>query len=264
MEKAALLADQYADASNLGTRGEFNGRYTVGDTHPHDWVFDHVSAPADARVLDVGCGPGSFWARSADRVPENWRPTLVDFSPGMVRAASDREAVAALEPALAVGDAERLPFDDGAFDACLALQMLYHVPDREAAIGELRRVLADDGRLYATTGAAGNAATLYDLLREVSTGRVEPLSGEFTGANGADQLESAFGTVERQVMENAVRVADPDAVVAYALSMPLEDPRLAGFDPEDAEALRAVVADRIDEEGRLTWQKDMVLFVAEP
>lgn len=69
MEKAAPLAEQYADASSLSTRGEFNGRYTVRDVHPHAWMFDELSVEADARVLDLGCGPGSFWVVNEERVP---------------------------------------------------------------------------------------------------------------------------------------------------------------------------------------------------
>lgn len=264
MTKTELLAEQYLDASNLGTRGEFNERFTVSETHPHWWVFDHVEAPPDARVLDLGCGHGAFWAANAGRATDrDWNTMLADFSPGMLADARDGLSDTTFEPDYAVADGSHLPFQRDTFDAALALMMLYHIHDIESAIEDLRRALAPDGRLYASVGADGNAARLFELMDTVANGTVEPLEGGFTGGNGAALLETAFDSIERHVLEDTVRVDDPDAVVAYVLSMPLDDPRLSAFDPSDAEALRELVADRIADDGAITWQKDTVLFVAQ-
>jgi SAM-dependent methyltransferase len=264
MDKAALLAEQYADASNLSTRGEFNGRFTVADRHPHEWVRDQVSLPDDATVLDLGCGPGPFWAVNAGDVPTGWTAVAADFSRGMATDARERLAECPVDGTAAVADAERLPFADGSFDAVLALQMLYHLPDRQAALAELRRVLAPDGRLYASTGSLGNARALYELMGEAAGGQVDTIAGGFTAENGAEVLGTAFDDVERRVFENEVRADDPDALVAYALSLPLDDPAVSAFDPEDADALRALAAERIERDGAVRWQKDYALFVADP
>lgn len=60
MDRASLLATQYADASELSTRAAFNDEYTVRDCHPHEWVRDEMGRDRDGTILDVGCGPGSF------------------------------------------------------------------------------------------------------------------------------------------------------------------------------------------------------------
>jgi len=262
MDKTTLLAEQYADASELATRGEFNEAYTTTDRAPHEWVFEQMAEHEGGTVLDLGAGTGTFWTVNANRIPDDWTPVLADFSRGMVgeaRAAAIDEGV---DAEAVTADAEALPFADDSLDAILALLMLYHPDDRAAAIAECHRVLAPDGRLYASTGHPENSQTLYDLVDEIADGSVESLAGGFTSANGASQLEAAFDAVERRWFRDEVRVDDPDAVVAYVLSLPLEAPELSGFGPGDAEALRALAAERIDVDGAITWRKDTALFVA--
>jgi len=54
-------------------------------------------------------------------------------------------------------DAQRLPFEDGVFDAAMMISMPYHVPDRVAALAEARRFLRPGGRLV-LMGFTGEAA----------------------------------------------------------------------------------------------------------
>jgi ubiquinone/menaquinone biosynthesis C-methylase UbiE len=263
MDEAALLAEQYADASNLETRGGFNARFTVREKHPLEWVFDQVDLPNDADVLDVGCGPAPFWTVNAGRVPDGWMPVLADVSRGMVAEARARLDGTAHDPPLAAADAAALPFADDSFDAVVANQMLYHVPDLDGALREFGRVLAPGGVVYATTSSAENTAPLFEMMSAVADGSVETVVGHFTGENGHDVLAGQFDAVESRRFQDEVVVDDPDAVVAYALSLPLQDPSLAAFDPADAEALRGRVAERVERDGAVRWQKDLVLFVAD-
>ncbi len=48
-------------------------------------------------------------------------------------------------------DAHDLPFEDGSFDAVLAISVLEHVVDPYRVVSEIHRVLADDGVVYAVT-----------------------------------------------------------------------------------------------------------------
>lgn len=101
------------------------------------------------RILDLGCGTGLLAARIHAELPAR-RVTGCDFSPGMLHQASQRT------PALpwVQGDALRLPFRDGAFDAAVSTEAFHWFPDQPAALGELHRVLAPGGRLLLTLGAA--------------------------------------------------------------------------------------------------------------
>src|SRR5439155_15990580 len=115
------------------------------------WLFHHIPIPGGSRVLELGCGTGWFWHESVDDVSPDSTLVLTDFSEGMVREA--RAATAALPCAVgvAVADAGALPFRDGSADVVVANFMLYHVPDLDRTLEEVRRVLADGGVLCAAT-----------------------------------------------------------------------------------------------------------------
>jgi demethylmenaquinone methyltransferase/2-methoxy-6-polyprenyl-1,4-benzoquinol methylase len=92
------------------------------------------------RVLDLGAGTGTsslpFVAAGADVVP-------CDFSLGMLREGKKRRP----ELPLTAGDATRLPFADGVFDAVTISFALRNVHDTDAALREMRRVAKPGGRL---------------------------------------------------------------------------------------------------------------------
>jgi ubiquinone/menaquinone biosynthesis C-methylase UbiE len=89
------------------------------------------------RVLDVGCGTGRWSKALAERGSRVWG---IDASPEMVELARGRGVNAKL------ASAEKLPFKEGWFERAL-LVLVVHVLDRPRAFVELRRVVADGGRL---------------------------------------------------------------------------------------------------------------------
>jgi ubiquinone/menaquinone biosynthesis C-methylase UbiE len=93
------------------------------------------------RVLDVGCGTGRLAAALHDRGSRVWG---VDPSPEMVALAKKRGVNAK------VGRAEQLPFKEGWFERAV-LWLTVHLLDRPRALAELRRVLAEDGRVLIAT-----------------------------------------------------------------------------------------------------------------
>jgi len=97
------------------------------------------------RVLEVGTGTGRVAAALAERAyAKVW---AVDASPEMLAVARRNvpRGVAFKE-----ARAEALPFKDGWFERAVAM-LVVHVLDRPRAFAELRRVLAQDGRLAIAT-----------------------------------------------------------------------------------------------------------------
>ena len=108
-------------------------------------VFDAIVAAADTRgrrLLEVGCGTGRLAAALSERAGA--RVWGVEASEAMA-AEARRNGVH-----VKVAAAERLPFRAAWFERA-TMRMVAHLLDRPRAFAELRRVLADDGRLVVAT-----------------------------------------------------------------------------------------------------------------
>ncbi|HUS15045.1 MAG TPA: methyltransferase domain-containing protein [Chloroflexia bacterium] len=254
-DAAYLLNTQYRDSGNLRARMGLHEAFSTNPQGWQRWVFDQLGLPATARVLEVGCGPGRLWRDNGDRIPPGWTITLVDFSAGMLERAEDELADLGRDFIFEEANAESLPLGAGAFDAVIANHMLYHVPDRERAIGEMRRVLAADGTLYAATNGAAHMRELDALLHEVAPDVTFGGNLPFTLENGAEQLAPFFADVRLERYEDALAVTEAAPLLAYVDS---SDVLSAELRP----AFAALVAERIAAEGAIRITKDAGLFVA--
>ena len=164
LDQQRFVASQYGTSARLDARVALHARYSVNDYGWFRWVYDQFDLRTGDCVLELGCGTGELWAGTAMRVPAGVRLLLTDVSQGMLDQAAARLADRPLAITLACVDAQQLPYPDGRFDVVIANHMLYHVPDRPAALAEIARVLAPGGRFYATTIGAGHMAELYAHL----------------------------------------------------------------------------------------------------
>ena len=83
-----LKTDQYKDSSNLDARVAIHQRFSSNEYGWFKWVFDTLEKlPADAKILELGCGHGLVWKENADRIPSTWDITLSDLSSGMLDSA---------------------------------------------------------------------------------------------------------------------------------------------------------------------------------
>ncbi|MGK5640892.1 demethylmenaquinone methyltransferase [Streptomyces sp. URMC 126] len=161
----------------------------------------HVAAAVAGRpgekVLDLAAGTGTssipFSADGAYVVP-------CDFSLGMLREGKKRHPWMPLT----AGDATRLPFADGVFDAVTISYGLRNVQDTDAALREMLRVTKPGGRV---------------VICEFSHPTWKPFRTVYT-----EYLMRALPTVARAVSSS------PDAYVYLAESIPAwpDQPALAG------------------------------------
>jgi ubiquinone/menaquinone biosynthesis C-methylase UbiE len=107
--------------------------------------------PGDS-VLDIASGPGNFVRDFARAVGSGGLVVGLDASPTMLARAVD-DTRAAPNVAYVRGDAVRLPFRDGAFDAVCCFAALHLFDEPLAALDAMARVLAPGGRLAILTSA---------------------------------------------------------------------------------------------------------------
>jgi SAM-dependent methyltransferase len=109
----------------------------------------------DARVLDVGCGPGTITVDLAARVPSGSVIGL-DAADGVLATARDEASRRGQDNvSFSPGNVYQLDFPDGAFDVVHAHQVLQHLSDPVAALTEMRRVCRPGGLVAARDGDYG-------------------------------------------------------------------------------------------------------------
>ena len=262
-DDSGYVSEQYRDASNLGARVVLHGRFST-NRHPWQrWIFDGFDLPGEARILEVGCGPGSLWAENLDRLTKGWNVTLTDASPGMIQEAKDRLADDERFRFRRPADARVLPFGDGAFDAVVANHVLYHVPDRERALSELTRVLGPAGVLYASTNGRNHNREMVRMLRVLFPARPDDdypqVRVGFSLENGEEQLARWFGDVRRLRRGDSLFVTEVRPLVDYLLSGTAA--HAAGRDGEIS-ALVELLERELAARGGIHVTKDTGMFVA--
>lgn len=99
------------------------------------------------RMLDVACGTGIVARRVAALVGPTGKVVGLDLSPAMLEVARNVATQEGHSIEWHEGRAEALPFPDGAFDLVVCQTSLQFVPDRPAAVAEMRRVACTGGRV---------------------------------------------------------------------------------------------------------------------
>ncbi len=219
------VAEQYRQPANLNARIRLHQRYSINRYGWHRWIFDHLRFPAHSRILELGCGTGKLWQENADRIPAGWEIILSDLSAGMVQQAQQNVGHSRHPFRFETVDVQSIPFAGAGLDGVLANHMLYHVPDRARALGEIRRVLKTGGRLYASTVGRGHLGEIRDLVARFDS-RLSLWGGQtpdsFTLENGADHLRDWFSEVSLTRYEDALIVTEPAPLIDYILSGTIE------------------------------------------
>lgn len=155
------------------------------------------------RVLDVGCGTGVVARLAREQVGAGGAIAGLDPNPGMLAVAR-----AVTPPELNIewhqAGAESIPLRDGAFDVVLSQMALQFMPDRGQALREMRRVLADGGRI--ALNVPGPAGAPFEILTEALARHL--------GSQAAGFLRTVFALHDEAELEALLRDAgfeDPAA-----------------------------------------------------
>src|SRR5687767_7597925 len=130
------------------------------------------------RVLDVACGTGIIARLAIERVGPSGSVAGLDLNPGMLALA--RTLVKPEAPVRWYeSSAESIPIPDQSFDVVFCQLGLQFVPDREAALEEMLRVLAPNGRLLFNVP---RPSAFFNVLDEAMAHHVGPMAAQFVRA----------------------------------------------------------------------------------
>lgn len=154
----------------------------------------------DERVLDVACGTGVVARLASQAVGAAGVVSGLDVNPGMLSVAR-----ATTSPAMAIewheASAQAMPFPDESFNAVLCQMGLQFMPDKEAVLREMHRVMVPNGRLI--LNIPGPIPPAFNILAEALARNIGPEAAGFV-----NQVFSLHGTAEVQSLLDGASFRD--------------------------------------------------------
>ncbi len=134
-------------------------------------------------LLDVAGGTGDIAFRAANAAGANFRATVCDINPDMLRVGRERAAAGHLDDRVSFveGNAERLAFGDRAFDAYAIAFGIRNVPRIDLALNEAFRVLRPGSRFLCLEFSVVDVPGLDRLYELFSFKVIPPLGRAVTG-----------------------------------------------------------------------------------
>lgn len=120
---------------------------------PHPFItrrrlLEALAPESGERILEIGPGTGYYSLDLARAVAPDGRLDIFDIQREFLDHVMERAREAQLGNVHPTeGDAQSLPFEDATFDACVLVTVLGEIPDQEAGLREIERVLRPGGRL---------------------------------------------------------------------------------------------------------------------
>jgi SAM-dependent methyltransferase len=168
----------------------------------------------------VGCGTGIVARQAASRVEATGKVTGLDVSPNMLAVARATATRERLTIEWREGNAERLPFPDSSFDLVLCQFALMFVTNKAVALAEMRRVVAEDGRVLISVWQGLDRHPFYQTLHKVIQQRLGMSALQDIFALGSeDELRAlavsvGFRRVELKPFSLTARFPNPNAFIA--------------------------------------------------
>jgi ubiquinone/menaquinone biosynthesis C-methylase UbiE len=162
----------------------YSQRFWVQAPHPvitRDRLRQILAPDPGERILEVGVGTGYYTLDLAEWVGHEGGVEIFDLQQEMldhtIRRARER-GLWNVNPTQ--GDARELAYEDDSFDAAILITTLGEIPDQDAALREVARVLRPGGRLIVGELFGDPHMVTISSLRE----RAEAAGLRFEGRSG--------------------------------------------------------------------------------
>lgn len=256
------IREQYKTKDNLQVRIDTHQKYTEPKIDYVSSILDLIAWSGTETIIDIGCGAGVYVEGGIER---GGRYIAGDLSMGMLQSLTTPNLRRVNL------DAQHLPFVDESADVILANHMLYHVPDQDTAVSEIKRILRPGGILLAATNSNTNMAELTDLRvaigqkfgLEVNSDLIRPTLS-FTLEDGDQLLERHFSSITRIDQPSALIFPNAQPVVDYINSSRSYYESLIpdGYPWHEIEdMIHQTVSDHIAQHGTFRVSKLMGVFI---
>jgi ubiquinone/menaquinone biosynthesis C-methylase UbiE len=172
-------------------------------------LLDTVALAAGTLVLDVACGTGIVARSAASQVGPTGRVVGLDTNEAMLAVARAQPQPTGAQVEWRQGDATKLPFPDAEFGAVLCQQGLQYMPDRAAALREMKRVLASGGRLGFSVFSQSVGYQIF-----------ERTAAQFVGEKAAAIMREGFALADLGELSGHLRTAELSTVQIHTKTLP--------------------------------------------
>ena len=155
----------------------YGQRFWVQAPHPgitRQRLREILEPGSGERILEIGPGTGYYTLDLAEWVGAEGAVEIFDLQQEMLDHTIRRARERGLWNVTATqGDAQELPYEDDAFDAAVLVTVLGEIPDQDAALREIARVMRPGGRLIVgELFGDPHMVTLASLRRRAETARL--------------------------------------------------------------------------------------------
>ncbi len=260
IDNQSFVKDQYKNADNLNARINLH-RYNTNKIDWNIWFFEKMNIPEYSNVLELGCGIGLLWMNNEESINETLNITLSDFSEGMLQSA--KQNINNKNIKYQVIDIQDIPYENESFDIIISRHMLYHVPDIDKALSEVKRVLKPGGKFYVSTNGKEHMQELEKLLKDYDKNieyDLQKFPNKFGIENGYKFLKKHFSNVLLEEFNGQIVVDKVEPVVSYVMSS--FSVRKNIFDEHKLDSFYKYVETEIDKLGALVINTKGGMFTA--
>lgn len=215
------MKNQYQNASNISSRIHLHALYSHNSQGWFTWIREQCRINPGIRILEIGCGDGTFWKENRTSLPDSVSVVLSDISSGMLRDARRSLGTEDSRFTFHTFDCELIPYADDSFDLVIANHVLFYCEHIEKACKELARVLKPDGTFLCSTYGKEHMKEISDLVTTFDDRIVlssTNLYERFGKENGKNILSPYFSDVIWKQYEDYLTVSDPEPLISYILS----------------------------------------------
>jgi len=208
---------------------EYNTSSLLTSQQNLKFVIEMVGITHNDKVLDVATGTGFMAIAIADTGAQ---VIATDFTLAMLKKASE-SLTGQSNTALALADADLLPFASDSFDVVTCRVSVHHFANPQLAIREMSRVCKPDGRVMIMDVISSEDRVKSDLHNKM--GKLRDLS---------EVRQWQLSEIEKMINEEGLTVTKTESwshVMAFD-----EWIRLGGTDQQTAERLRGMMIDSMD------------------
>jgi ubiquinone/menaquinone biosynthesis C-methylase UbiE len=203
------------------------------------------------QVVDLACGTGIVARKVRDKIGRSARVVGVDLNEGMISTAAGLSDESARSCEWSVADATQLPFEDQSFTIAFCQQGIQFLPDKKAALSEMRRVLSPRGRAAITVwaGPSDFVTALAGSLRnhiseEVAKQSLAPFAfGDIRNLSEV-MKEVGFQEITSQLLTIDRTIGSQEAIEKEIMGTPV-GPKIAEFGHEVMANIIAEVSEAI-------------------